>query len=227
MEEVDLKELFVYFIRRISIIVAMTVLCLLTGIVYTMFIKTPLYRGDTTLILVNRNLENSNSAITQSDVLLNQKLVSTYTQIAKSKKVVKQVIEDLNLKYSYSDLYSHISVSNVNDTEIIKISVSDKEPEKAAQIANTLANVFRDEVSEVYHLENITILDKAEVQSTPYNIKVVKTAGICFVAGVAMSVMLLFILYYFDNSIKSSDEVEKKLGIAVIGTIPHVGKRGK
>ena len=227
MEEVDLKELFVYFIRRISIIVAMTVLCLLTGIVYTMFIKTPLYRGDTTLILVNRNLENSNSAITQSDVLLNQKLVSTYTQIAKSKKVVKQVIEDLNLKYSYSDLYSHISVSNVNDTEIIKISVSDKEPEKAAQIANTRANVFRDEISEVCHLENITILDKAEVQSTPYNIKVVKTAGICFVAGVAMSVMLLFILYYFDNSIKSSDEVEKKLGIAVIGTIPHVGKRGK
>ena len=228
MEEVDLKELFSYFIKRISIILLMTFLVVITGITYTAFIKTPLYEGKATIILVNKNLDaNSNQTITQSDIVLNQKLVSTYTQIVKSKKVLKQVINNLNLSYSYSELYSHVSVSNVSDTEIIKIIVSDKNAEKAATIANNVAEVFKDEVSDIYHLENVTIIDKAEVQGKPYNIKIVKTAGICIVGGFAISIMLLFVLYYFDTSIKSSEEVEKKLGIAVIGTIPHVGKRGK
>ncbi len=227
MEEVDLKELFVYFIKRISIIFAITILCLITGVVYTLFVKTPLYEGRTSIILVNKNTDNTNATITQSDVVLSQKLVATYSQIVKSKKVLNQVISNLKLGYTYSELYSHVTVSSVSDTEIIKISVSNESPELAASIANNVAEVFKTEVSEIYNLENVTILDKAEVAKSPYNIKVVKTAGISVVGGVAISVMLLFILFYFDTSIKSSDEVEKRLGIAVIGTIPHYGKRGK
>ena len=100
MEEIDLKELFVFFVKRISIIIAITILFLIIGIVWTMFIKTPLYRGETSIILVNKNLENNNSTITQSDVVLNQKLVSTYAQIVRSKKVLKQVISKLNLNYT-------------------------------------------------------------------------------------------------------------------------------
>ena len=228
MEEVDLKELFIYFLKRISIIIAITLLCIITGVVYTLFIKTPLYEGKTTIILVNKSLDNnSNATITQSDITISQKLVSTYTQIVKSKKVLNQVIANLKLNYSYTELYNHVSVSNVSDTEIIKISVSNEEPGLAARIANNVAEVFKGEVSEIYHLENVTIIDEAEVAKTPYNINIVKIIGICFVGGIAISVMLLFILYYFDNSIKSSEEVENKLGIAVIGTIPHYGKRGK
>ena len=230
MEEVDLKELFSYIIKKISIVVAITVLFLLTGFVYITFIRTPLYKGDTTLILVNKNLDNNtNQTITQSDVVLNQKLVATYSQIVKSKKVLNQVIETLKLNYSYGDLYNRVSVSNVSDTEIIKISVSNENAELAARIANGIANVFKEEVTEIYHLENVTIIDKAEVQKKPYNIKLVKTLGISFVGGIAISIMLLFVLFYFDTSIKSSEEVEKKLGIAVIGTIPRVdsGKRGR
>ena len=227
MEEIDLKELFVFFVKRISIIIAITILFLIIGIVWTMFIKTPLYRGETSIILVNKNLENNNSTITQSDVVLNQKLVSTYAQIVKSKKVLKQVITKLNLNYTYSELYNHVGVSNVQETEIIKISVSDENNELAATIANTVADVFKEEVSEIYHLENITIIDKAEVQKNPYNIKLLKTAVICIGGGVITSLMILFVLFYFDTSIKSSEEVERKLGVAVIGTIPHVGKRGK
>lgn len=228
MEELDLKELFVYFINRISIIFAITILCLITGVVYTMFLKTPLYEGKTSIILVNKSTDNnSNVTITQSDVILSQKLVSTYSQIVKSKKVLNQVINNLKLEYSYSELSKLVNVSSVSDTEIIKISVSNESPELAASIANNVAEVFKTEVSEIYNLENVTILDKAEVAKSPYNIKIVKTAGISVVGGIAISVMLLFILFYFDTSIKSSEEVENKLGIPVIGTIPHYGKRGK
>ena len=105
--------------------------------------------------------------------------------------------------------------------------MSDESPELATQIANNVAEVFKEEVSEIYHLENVTIIDKAEVPKSPYNIRLVKTVGICFVGGIAISIMILFVFFYFDTSIKSSEEVERKLGIAVIGTIPHVGKGGK
>ena len=229
MEEVDLKELFAYFFKKISIIIAITFLFLIAGFVYIMFIRTPLYKGDTTVILVNKSGDSNNQTVTQSDVVLNQKLVSTYTQIVKSKKVLNQVINDLNLSYTYGQLNKHVSVSNVSDTEIIKISVSDEDPETAAKIANAVATVFKEEVGNIYHLENVTIIDKAEVQSKPFNIKVAKTLAISFVGGMAVSLMLVFVLYYFDTSIKSSEDVEKKLGVAVIGTIPHVGsgKRGR
>lgn len=193
-----------------------------------MFLKTPLYEGKTSIILVNKSTDNnSNATITQSDVILSQKLVSTYSQIVKSKKVLNQVISNLRLEYSYSELSRLVNVSSVSDTEIIKISVSNESPELAASIANNVAEVFKTEVSEIYNLENVTILDKAEVAKSPYNIKIVKTAGISVVGGIAISVMLLFVLFYFDTSIKSSEEVENKLGLPVIGTIPHYGKRGK
>ena len=226
MEEIDLKELFSYFIKRIVIIIGMAFLCFMIGFIYTKFIKTPLYEGKTTIILVNRNFDN-NDTITQSDIVLNQKLVATYTQIVKSKKVLNQVISNLSLNYTYSKLNSQISVSNINDTEIIKIIVSNESPELAASIANNVAEVFKKEVSEIYHLENVTIIDKAEVMKNPYNIKTFKTCSVCIVGGVAISIMLLFVLFYFDTSIKSSEDVENKLGIAVIGTVPHAGKRGK
>ena len=230
MEEVDLKELFVYFIKRISIVIAITFLFLMIGFIYIMFIRTPLYKGDTTVILVNKNSDsNGSQTITQSDVVLNQKLVSTYTQIVKSKKVLNQVINNLSLDYTYSQLNGHVSVSNVSDTEIIRISVSDEDSKRAAKIANAVAEVFKEEISNIYHLENVTIIDKAEVQSKPFNIKVGKTLAISFAGGIAISIMLIFVLFYFDTSIKSSEDVEKKLGVAVIGTIPHVGsgKRGR
>jgi len=224
MEEVDLKELLLYFYKRIVIIVGIIFLCVLVGFVYTMFIKIPVYEGKTTLLMINKNLDSSGSgSVTQSDISLNQKLVATYTQIVKSRKVLNQVINNLNLKCTYSQLYSRVSVSNISDTEIIKIIVSDSNPEKAAVIANTVASVFSNEISNIYHLENVTIIDSAEPAKSPYNINLFKTLCICFIGGIAISFMLLFILYYFDTSIKSQEEVEQRLEIAVIGNVPQVG----
>ena len=224
MEEVDLKELFLYFYKRMIIIIAIVFLCVLAGFVYTMFIKIPVYEGKTTLLMINKNSDNSGSgSVTQSDISLNQKLVSTYTQIVKSRKVLNQVIKNLNLRCTYSQLYNRVSVSNISDTEIIKIAVSDSDPENAAKIANTVASVFSNEITNIYHLENVTIIDSAEAAKSPYNINLFKTMIICFVAGIAISFMILFILYYFDTSIKSQEEVEQRLEIAVIGNVPQVG----
>lgn len=222
MEEINLKDLFSYFLKKTPIILFVTLLFLTVGIIYTMFIKTPLYKGDTTLILVkeNSNYGQESSSQTQSDILLNQKLVTTYSELIKSKRVLNQVISILELDYSNTELSQKIGVSSVKDTEIIKISVSDEEPKDASRIANTLADVFKYEVMDIYDLQNVTIIDKAEVQDEPYNIEVVKSAVIFFALGFMLSVGVIFVIYYFDTSIKSSEEIENRLGVPVIGNVP-------
>lgn len=224
MEEIDLKDLFVFFVKKIPFIMIITLVVFCVGMCYTLFLKTPLYESNTTLILVKKqsSSDGEQSAQTQSDIVLNQKLVSTYSEIIKSRRVLNQVIEKLDLDYTNVELSDNINVSSVSDTEIIKINVIDESNNKAQQIANTIASVFSKEVMDIYNLENVSIIDSAEVEEEPYNIQLVKEFIIYFMVGFVLACGIVFVIYYFDDSIKSSEEIESKLGIPVIGSIPRV-----
>lgn len=223
MEEISLKDLFSFFVKKIPIILFITSIIFALGMSYSVFLKTPLYKGNTTLILVKKQTgyEQGTAAQTQNDIILNQKLVATYSEIIKSRRVLNQVVNKLNLGYSSSELSKNITVSSVSDTEIIKISVSDENNKKASQIANTIADVFKEEVMEIYSLENVSIIDKAEVQDNPYNVQILKDVAIFLMVGLVVSVGIMFVVYYFDTSVKSTEEIESKLGIPVIGNVPR------
>lgn len=223
MEEINLKDLFSFFVKKIPIILFITSIIFALGMSYSVFLKTPLYKGNTTLILVKKQTgyEQGTAAQTQNDIILNQKLVTTYSEIIKSRRVLNQVVNKLNLGYSSGELSKNITVSSVSDTEIIKISVSDENNKKASQIANTIADVFKEEVMEIYSLENVSIIDKAEVQDNPYNVQILKDVAIFLMVGLVVSVGIMFVVYYFDTSVKSTEEIESKLGIPVIGNVPR------
>ena len=145
MEEVDLKDLFSFLLKKIVFVFIISFLFLIAGIVYTLALKTPMYKGETTLVLAKKD-DNINNSLTQNDITMNQKLVATYSVVVKSRQVVKQVIEELNLSYPVESLQNKISVTSVNDTEVIKITVIDKDSKQAAKIANTIASVFKKEI---------------------------------------------------------------------------------
>lgn len=221
MEEIDVKDLLMYFVKKIPIIIIISLIVMLLGMLYSLLFKKPLYYGNVTLILVQENSNyNGNSSLTQNDISLNQKLVATYSEIIKSKRVLNRVIKELDLDYTLKELQSKISVSSVKDTEIINIAVSDEDNRQAANIANKISTVFQDEVTEIYNLENISVIDQAETQKTPYNIHTVRDTILFFAVGMVLAVSIVFVVYYFDTSIKSAEEVEKRLGVPVIGTIP-------
>ncbi len=227
MEEIDIKDLLLYFVKKIPIIIVVSLIVMLLGMLYSLLFKKPLYYGDVTVILVQENNNaNGNNSFTQNDLQLNQKLVTTYSEIVKSKKVLNRVIEELDLDYTYGELKSNVSVSSVQDTEIIKIAVSDKDNRQAVNIANKISTVFQDEITEIYNLENISVIDKAEIQTTPYNIHTLRDTVLFFAVGLVLAVGIIFVVYYFDTSIKSVEEVEKRLEVPVIGTIP-LSKSGK
>ena len=223
MEEIDLTELFDYFLKRALYIVIAAIVCLILGLTYTLFLKEPKYKSDVNVIIVNKELQATSL---QSDLAANQKLAATYRELVESRRILNQVIDNLQLNYTIGELQDMISVENVNETEIIKITVSSADAKEAKKIANETAEIFQDEVKDIYNLENVSIVDNAVLAKAPYNINIVKESVIYIALGMVLSCGVIFVIYYFDNTIKSIDQVEKRLGVPVIGTVPSVGKKG-
>ena len=222
MEEIDLKELFEFIKNKLGLLIIITVGVCLLGCVYGLFLQKPMYKSYTTLIL-----SGSDSQITQSELSLSKSLVDTYAEIVKSRRVLEQVIEELNLDTTYEKLSNKISVTSVNNTEIIKITVADTDPTEAKNIANVTANYFTKEVVDLYKVNNVNVLDEANTTNTPYNINVAKQIIIYLFIGFIIGAGVLFIIFYFDRTIKSAEQVEQKIKLPILGSVEEFTKGGK
>ena len=228
MEELDLRELYEHFKSKILLITLITCAVCFLGSLYSFFIQKPVYTSSTTLVLTGISSDSATDGITTNDITINSKLVSTYREIVKSRKVLEQVVDDLELNTSVETLAGELGVTSVNDTEIIKISVTDRDPKKARDIANSLAKIFSSEVMEIYNVSNVSILDKANLPAVASNIHVTKQIIIYFMIGFALAIAIVFMTFYFDTSIKSIEQVEQKIGLPILGGIPNYNtkKRG-
>ena len=224
MEEIDLKELFEFLKSKIVWILVAIIVAVVVGNVYTILTRVPMYKSNVSLVLVSEKSGDGNSVYNNSEQQLNKNLVGTYSEIVKSKVVLNKVISNLDLDISYAELKSNIEVSSVENTEIINIYVSNKNPKMATLIANEIASVFVGEINKFYKLNNVNILDKATNVNTPYNVNYVKDNVIYILIGAVVSLGILFVIFYFDTSIKTSEEIENKFGLNVIGTVPRARK---
>ena len=220
MEEINLKEVYSYFKSRLLWMILAIVVIVIIGNVYTILTRVPMYQSNTTIVLVGE----SKKGYSQTDSQLNQNLIGTYSEIITSRKVLQQVIDNLKLKMTVDELSQNITTSSVEDTEIIRITVNNEKKKMAAEIADEVADVFSDEIQDIYNLENVAIIDKAEEADAPYNINYVKDNVIYLMIGVVLSFGVVFVMYYFDTTIKSSETVEEKLGLTVIGIVPKESK---
>lgn len=222
MEELDILDFFRYYVSKVFIVIIALILVLIIGNIYTHNFRKPLYKSDTTIVLVSDDVEK----YTQTDLTFNKNLVATYTNIVKSKKVLDKVIRDLRLDYSYEQLYSNVNVKDVDNTEIMQITVSDEDSELAMLIANMIVPIFSTEVERIYGIENVSVIDTAEISDTPYNVNNVKENLIFIMAGLLLGSIIVFVIYYFDTSIKSVEMLEDKLGLTVLGMVPKIERRG-
>ena len=224
MGEINIKDLFNFFISKIKIIGIIVGVFVILGVLYVKFLQVPMYHSATTLILVSDN-NNNNSAAMQSDINLNKNLVSTYSEIVKSRTVLKKVKKELKLDMSIKELSKQIEVTSVENTEIIRIEVSDEDNKLAQKIAKEVAKTFMNEVKDIYNLTNITIIDKASLEKKPYNVSMIKQVGLFGISGLVIGSVVVFLIFYFDTSIKSSKDIEEKLGLPVIGNVTLIEKK--
>lgn len=226
MEELDLKELFEIFWHKKVQIILLILIFMMIGVIYTIGFVTPMYTSSTTLVLVGtestNNTENQvTESITTTDITINSKLVSTYSELVKSKSILGEVISNLGINIDEEELRKNIEVTSVEDTELIEISVSDENPTYAAKVANEIANVFREKIAgEIYKINNVYIVDQAEVESEPSNVNHVKDVAIFAFIGVVVAVMYVLIANMLDTTVKTQEDIEKMIKIPVLACIP-------
>ena len=225
MEELDLKELFNMFWSKKLLIVICVLVFVIIGAVYSIGFVTPVYESYTTILLAKgeRDTEQTqvatDSAITTTDITLNSKLVSTYSELVKSKDVIRKVISNLHMDLDEASVRRNISVSAYKDTEMIKVSVTNENPRYAAAIANETVKVFATKVEEYYNIKNVYVVDEAEISQKPSNVNHIKNIIIFAFAGFALAAGYIFIANMLDTTVKSAEEVEKICGAPVLASI--------
>ena len=222
MEEINIKDFFDYLKKYIILIILMSIILMTLVFMYDRSIKKPMYTTYTTIVLVkgdNTSITGNSEAISQSDILLNQNLVSTYSKIINSKLILKQVIKNLDLDYTVKSLSKNIRVEALDDTEILKISVSDLKPENAASIANEIAKVFSLEIKKIYKINNVSVIDDAQVSYDVSNNTLKRDLALALLVSVFGMSSIIFIKFYFDDTIKYNENLEQEIGLPVIAKV--------
>lgn len=223
MEEIDLKDLFNIFWSKKSQILLIIAIFIVIGFMYSYIFLTPKYQASTSILLAKSNTSQSSdgTTITTTDLTLNQKLVSTYSELLKTETVLNQVISNLGIDTTVTELKQNISVSAKDDTEIIEIKVVDVDAKEAQKIANETAQVFISKIAkEYYNMDNVYVVDEAKEEKAPYNINHVKDLAIFAIIGFVIASIYVLILNMLDTTVKSKEDVEKKLNLTVLTTMP-------
>ena len=153
--------------------------------------------------------------------MVSQKLALTYGEIIKSRKVLDEVIKNLDLKESNGSLASKISVSTVTDTQIIKVSVQDTNKSNAAKIANEIPKVFAKEAIRIADANGVEVIDKAQTPVNPVSPNKKMNILIAGVLGVMIGLFIIFIIEFLNTKIKTPQDIEKELGLPLLGVIPE------
>ena len=225
MEELDLKELFQIFWNKKVQILLIILIFIVIGIIYTVGFVTPMYSSSTTLVLAGSDKSSSTNttatdSITTSDITINSKLVATYSELVKSKNVLRQVISNLGINVDEANLRQNVSVSSVKDTELIEITVSNENAGYSAKIANEIAKVFTEKVGEIYNINNVHVVDEAEVSSSPSNVNHAKDIVIFAFIGAVIAIMYVLIANMLDTTVKTQQDIEKLTKCPVLASIP-------
>ena len=216
--EIDLLDLLSFYRRKIVWIVGAFLIGALVAGLVTQFVITPRYTATSTMYMVS---SSSGSAVDLTDLSIGQSLSSDYVELVKTRPIVEDVIKELKLDYEYEDVLAMLDLSVVTDTRILKINVTDTDPEEAAQIANSLALKAEKELPNLMDTPKPHIAETAIVpvdRSYPSLTKnTMIGALLCMLAVLAV----LTVMYLMDDTIKSSEELEKAFGLMPLTVIPE------
>lgn len=222
-ETISLKELFDTLKKRVSLIVSITLVAMIVSAVVSYFIITPEYKSSTQ-ILVNQKKDESTAAYNSGEVQANVQLISTYSVILKSAAILNIVKEELNLDISVAKLNEKITVESAQNSQVMTVSVTDPDPTTALQIANKTAEVFEKEIKSIMTIDNVKVLPLAEDQEnqSPVSPNPPLNIAIAAVIGLMISIGVVFLLEYLDNTVKTEQDIEKLLELPVLGAITTI-----
>lgn len=220
-ENINIKKILeIAFSKKvICMIILILLISVILGYYYSYYYKTPQYISSVKILLVGDENKDEKE-VTQTDLNINSSLISTYSSIAKGTSVIGKTIENLRLDMSIEELQKNIEAKQIDKTQFLKITVKSDNPQTAKNIVEELSEVFSEQIKEIYKLENINIVDKAEVENEPCNINHTKDMLIFIFGGMFLSTIIITMIYIFDDTIKDEKDIEQSIKLKTIGTLP-------
>jgi Capsular polysaccharide biosynthesis protein len=220
-ENLDIREILFILKKHIKMLLIVSIVFAIAGYAVSQYLITPQYQSDATMI-VNPSRTNA-ATITYDQISAAQQLVSTYAVILKSDPVMKQVIKNLKLPISPDELAGEVSVSGVNETEVLDISVTYPNAHTAAGIANQITKVAPEFIIRTVKAGSVEVISKAKVNPVPVSPNTKQNTLIALLAGLVLSILLSFAIEMFNSRLETCEDIQKNLGLTVLGIIPTVG----
>lgn len=214
--EIDLVDIFYLIKARLAVIILSGILLATATGLISNFLITPKYTSTTQLYILSK----TTSITSLADIQLGSQLTQDYMVMVKSRKVINQVIKDLDLDMEYDQLCGMISVTNPTNTRILEMSCEYTNPIMAKKIVDDLAKVSKTRIAQIMDSQEPTIIDKgyASMKQSSPNTK--RNAVIGGIIGILLAAGVIIVLYLMDDTIKDSEDVQKYLGLSTLGLIP-------
>uniref|UniRef100_UPI004056B9EE YveK family protein n=1 Tax=Acetatifactor sp. TaxID=1872090 RepID=UPI004056B9EE len=227
--EIDLQELFGLLLHWLWLILICGIVTGVIGFVISNYVITPQYESTTKVYILNKQ---DNSTLTYSDVQLGTQLTKDYAQLIKGRDVLEKVIETYGLMEGYGEFADRVEVETLTDTRIIAITVEDPDPVMAQLLANEIRIVASEQIKNVMDVQAVNVAEEAYLPKEPSSPSVLKWTAIGLLLGVFLCAMVLIIRFLMDDTIKTSEDVERYLGLSTLAMIPIMeteesGKRRK
>ena len=223
MEEqvISISEIFEAIKKRWIIIVAITLTATIISGIISFFVIDPVYEASTKVFVGKE--ENDNAAYNSSEINMYQQLLQTYAQAIKTKDLVNRAIS--GLKYDgleARNVVESLTVNPISNTQILQIKYQSKDPNEAKAVLKSVTDEFIVTAKELVPNGNVRVIEEVELPQNPVSPNKKMNIAIAFLVGLMVSVGLVFLLEYLDNTYKNKEQLEKDLGIPVLGAIPDV-----
>lgn len=215
--EIDLMEILGLMLHRLWLIALCAAAVGAAAFAVSRYILTEEFQSTTRIYVLNRQNDDT---LTYSDVQLGTQLTKDFREIIKSRYVLEQVIEKCGLRESSGSLASRISVDTQSDTRIIAITVTDTNPAMAQYIANELRETAAERIKIVMDIQAVNVVDEANLPAVPSAPRVERWTVIGFLLGAFLCMTVILVHFLLDDTIKTSDDIEKYLGLSTLGMIP-------
>ena len=196
--EIDLREIFSVLLSHLGIIILSGLVLGLVAIVGTKVFITPQYQSVTKMYVLAKQ---NNDTLTSADMQTSTLLTKDYAEMIQSRTVTEAVIAQLGLDMTHEQLVNKISVSNTTDTRIITISVLDKDPYMARDIANAVRDTAAEHIKNVMNSEAVNVVDEANIPAEKYSPSVSKNGLIGGVLGCMIAVAIILIRFIMNDTV--------------------------
>lgn len=221
---IDIAHIFKTLLKRAWLIILCGMLAAAVGFSYSSFIIAPTYSSSIMLYVNNSSfsLGNTNFSISSSEIIAAQSLVKTYAEILNNRTTLEKVIEKAGVDYEYDELAKMITAEPANGTEIMRVTVTAQDPNEAAKIANTIAEVLPTRISEIIDGASMEVIDSAIPNSEKVAPSVTNYTIIGFLIGSVLALIIVVIVAMNDDTIHDEEYILNTYDYPILAKIPDL-----